>query len=308
VGELSRDLAEGALAWRLRVDAAQNAFWAGRLREAAPIVDAAADAFALGEYPWEGFTVGLSGQAFILALRGLCRSLMGRRTEGRADLERALACAEIQGTAEAFGVAQGFRSFGAVVAGELALAAAAARAVLDVAARLQHSFLQPMGLINLAIVELERGAPAEGRRLLEQVHDRFLAGGRDALFEAFALAPLAQAYLETEDLERATRTIELALATATAAKAQIPLISAHLCAARIALATGERSAGRTAEGHTAAAGEHIAESGASSFLPRLHLARADLAIARGDAIAGERERAAARRLASEMDVTIPAAG
>jgi class 3 adenylate cyclase len=308
VSELSRDLADRALSWQLRIDAAQNSFWAGRLHEASRIVEEAAEAFAKGEPLWFGFSVGLSGMGFILALRGLCRSFMGRRAEGRADLEKALAAARAQGTPEALGVAQGFRSLGAVAAGELSIGAAAARAALEVASRLQRTFLAPLALVNTAMVELGRGNPAEAVRILEEIRENFLDAERDVLFEAFALAPLAQAYLETGDPERAAATTERALETASRASAQIPLIFAHLTAARVALAAGGRAAGRTAEEHVAAAAERIEESGASSFLPRLHLVRADLAAARGDPIAAERERDEALRLARRMGVTSPPAG
>jgi class 3 adenylate cyclase len=308
VAALSHQLTDRALAWRLDLDAAQNAFWAGRLREATALIDRVYAALEAGELVQTGFIVGLDGRGFVLALRGLCRSLTGRREDGRADLEEALASARLQGSPEALGVAHVFRAFGAVVGGELTAAAAAARAALDVAAKLEHTFLQPMALLLLAMVDLGRGHPDEARRTLEHVRESFLGGDRDALFDAFALVALAQALLDLGERERATATVELALATATRTRAQIPLLFAHLVAGRLAITTGDRCAGRTDAEHVDEAARLIEESGTRSFLPRLHLARAGLAAARGDATLAARESDEARRLATEMGGSGPALG
>jgi class 3 adenylate cyclase len=283
------------------LDNAQSAFWAGRLRAALAHLDEIRSHGRRGIRPRQmTLNVGLNGDAFMLALRGMCLAQVGRVREGTADLERALRLADTNEALEGRCIARQFCAFGAHVTGAPRAGLPYAEAALELAVRSGNPYLQRMGLANLGAAKVLGDQLDEGVQTLEQ-----LVGSPELSNDVIAwylMPTLAEGYRRRGDAARAleisARSVELARAAG--------LLTAE-CIAQLThastLAAGRGAAGRPEiEAALARVDALIQESGAEVWRPRWHQSRAHLRAALGDAAGRARELQTAVRLCREMEM------
>ena len=292
---LARAVDDDSVRLGVAIDNIQTAFWAGRLRTAVTYLD---DAMRLaGAGPeGSGIPVGLTGEAFVLVLQGLCRTLMGRAREGTADLERALGLANASGSPEGRCIAHQFRSLAALLVGDGQVAVAHARAASELVVHTGNPFLDRMTRAGLGGAYAYTDRPEEAVALLREIAD----GGGGALeigiIERFTLPPLAEAYRRQGDLEAALATGERAVEVARAHGALTAECEAQLGLARTLTNVQDKAAAEAIAAALARAAALIEESGAESFRPRWHMVRADCACLAGDGPLARSELDTARRL------------
>jgi tetratricopeptide (TPR) repeat protein len=298
---LAQASGDQAMQTRVSLEDAQAAIWTGRLYEGLSIAEAALAAHRRGDSPLRGFSIGLGGEAFLLALRGLCLSYMGRAREGRQDLETAIVGARQDGSPEGLLVAHLFRSFGANVAGNTDEALPHARTALEIAMRLHHPFFAPLASAMLGTAQVFGGRWQEGKRTLEDLLAGDL-GGMGMMIEPFVRTSLSLACLEAGEVGRARDGAARALALANERGVKTAECIALIGVSRVTLRI-EGVAGReTVQRALDRAAELVVETGAYSFEPRIHIERAALALALGDAPARQRELERALQLAETMGV------
>ncbi len=297
---LAHEVDDDALRLGVALDNGQTAFWAGRLHEALVHIDDALRWLERGMSQGSAIPVGLTGQAFASAMRGLCLSFMGRRREGAVDLERALHLADQSGSVEGRCVAHQFRSLAALATGELRDGVAHAQASLELAVRAGNPFLERLVQATLGTAHAYSGRTHDAIPMLEALAGD--AGGASSIgFVQWLLLPvLADAYRADGRLDAACATAARAVEVARANEALTAECSAQLSLAA-ALVQARGTAARPAiDAALARAHALIEESGAESFRPRWHLASADYAGMLGDGAAVRRELRAARQLCVEM--------
>jgi len=282
------------------IDRAQSVFWTGRLRETLTHIDAARRRLARGQPKTTPIPVGLMGETFVTALHGLCLSMMGRPRDGAAELERVVQLADEEDSLEGRSIARQFRAIAALTAGELSVAAAHAQTAAELATRAANPFMQQMASSCLGYAYVYLGRLDEAVRLLAPLVDDESTASVLGMLRWFMLSALAEARRRQGDLEAAlaiaTRAVELAGASGA--------LTAE-CNAQFVLATTlagiQGSAAENAVEEALTRAEHlITESGAESFRPRWHLARAECARLLGDAVGAEREMRAALRVCKQM--------
>lgn len=293
---LALEVDDDAVQLGVALDNAQPAFWAGRLRAALVHIDDALRRLERGVPQGSAISVGLTGQAFALAMRGLCLSVMGRAREGAADLERALHLEDARGSLEGRCVGHQFRSLAALVNGDLRIAVPHAQAAMELAARAGNPFLERLAQANLGCAYTLSGRTRDGICMLEALTGD--VGGTPSIgfVEWLVLPVLADAYRAEGRLDTACATAVRAVELARANDALTTECNAQLALAS-ALAQARGAAARPAiEAALARAHALIEESGAESARPRLHLVRAACARVLADNDAVRRELRAAQRL------------
>ena len=297
---LARDVDDDAVQLGVAMDNAQTAFWAGHLREALAHTDDALRRLERGMARGSAIPVGLSGEAFVRAMRGICLSVMGRAREGAADLERALQLADDSGSLEGRSVAHQFRAFAAVVTGDLRIGVPHAQAAVELAVRAGNPFLERLVQATLGAAYAYSGRTHDAIPILEALAGGAGGGSSVGLVEGLLLPVLADAYRMGGRLDAACATAARAVEVARANAVLTAECNAQLALAT-ALAQAQGSAARSAvDAALARAHALIEESGADAVRPRWHLARADTARMLGDAAAVQRELGAARRLCVAM--------
>jgi adenylate cyclase len=240
--ELADGVDDDSVQLGVSIDHAQTAFWAGRLREAEVYVDDAQRRIERGIPKGSSIPVGLTLPAFVLALRGLCRSLMGRPREGAADLDRVLRLADEDGSLEGQCIARQFRSIGALTAGDLSGAVAQAHAAGELAVRAGNSYLELMTRTWLGYAYAYAGRAEDAVPLLQPLADDDGEAPAIGMLEWFMLSALAEAHRRLGDLDSAcaiaARTVELARANG----ALTAECNAQLVLARAGAVEGRRGA------------------------------------------------------------------
>jgi len=152
-----------------------------------------------------------------------------------------------------------------------------------------------------------------GRQEWEEAASAFEAGlassrehGVRLDVEAEQLAWLAEAHLGRGDPRTALATVEEAREIGRSRGQQLGELDAEIVRARALLRLGGPDAADAAEAALAAAAALVERTGAGSRAPFLHLARAELAAARGDRATRERELREARRLFVTMGAPLRA--
>jgi class 3 adenylate cyclase/tetratricopeptide (TPR) repeat protein len=297
---LASDVDDAAVRLGVAIDNAQTAVWTGRLREA---LAHSTDALRLAERgvpAGRAIPVGLDGHAFILAVRGLCLSFMGRCRDGAADLERALRLAEENRLPEGRCVAHQFRSLAALISGDTRVGVAHAGAAVEFAVRAGNPFLQRLGQACLAGAQAFAGRTREAIPMLEALVGDTGGAPSIGLTEWLLLPVLADAYGAEGRLDAACATAKRAVELARANSALTAECNAQLALARALVRTHGAEARPAADGALARATALIEESGAESGRPRLHLVRADCERMLKNDEAERRELQTAERLCAEM--------
>jgi class 3 adenylate cyclase/tetratricopeptide (TPR) repeat protein len=292
---LAGEIDDAAVQLNMAIDNAQTSFWSGHLRAALAHSEEALQRLQHGAPVGGGIPVGLTGDAFVIALRGLCRSLMGRVCDGAADLERAMQLADESGSLEGRCIARLFRSMAAHLSGEAATGVPLSHAAVELATRAGNPFLERMVRSNLGAAHVSAGRYDEAIRTLAPL----VENDATDVVDWFLFPTLAEAYRLQGDFERAAATARRGVEVARASGALTAECHAQLSLVR-ACAAGEPAARETMEQALARADHLIDESGAVSFRPRWHLARADSARAVGDPNGARDELRKAQALCETM--------
>jgi len=297
---LARDVDDAAVQLSVAMDNMQTANWAGRLYQALQHSNDALRLLERGMPADSGIPVGLDGEAFALAQRGVILSLMGRRQDGRADLERALRMAQENGSLEGRCVAHQFIAMAAMSVGDMGVAALHAQTAMELAVRSGNQFLASLSQASLGSVYAQSGRAREAIPMLAE-----LTGGAGHVsavgaVEWLLLPVLAEAQRAVGDVATACRTAAHAVELARANGALTSECMAQIAlAASLVQANGEaaRAAGEAA---LERAEMLIAESGAHALRPRVHATRAECARMLDDPESVRRELRGAERLSREM--------
>ena len=226
--------------------------------------------------------VGLWGEAFVLAQRGITLSFMGRRRGGTAELERAVRLADENGSLEARSVARQFCCMAAIGAGDSQHAVPWAHAAMELAVRAGNPFIENLAQASLGSAYAMSGRATEAIAILEALVDDAGRGAAIGAIEWLMLPTLADAQRTGGEPARACATAARAIELARGNQALTAECTAQLALAA-ALVDAQGAAARSGvETALARAETLIVESAAEALRPRLHAVRAQLARALGD--------------------------
>ncbi len=274
---LGRDADDPALRLGLLLDDAQLCLWDGRLVEGVALMNEAAELVgkegALEEFR---IAVGLSGEAFVLAWRGLLRSMTGQLREATDDLARAVALAQEMDAPEGLCLAYALRGVVAWSRGDGPATLADAHAALEIAGRLKTPYLEALGqlLLGAALVGLQRWADAH--RTLEQVQSL------GSVLDVFRQPLLAEAYLRDGRLAEARALTDQTLRLARENGNRLMEAFAQRLLAEVLVNTEGLRAAASIEEAIAAGLANVEACGAATLAPFFQIARANLAALRGD--------------------------
>jgi adenylate cyclase len=270
----------------------------GRLAEALEISES-----IVGERPVERGPVaaafGFDPYPFALANRAFLRVFVRRSPEGEGDVERALALALEQPSAELVGLIHWMGAGIARLRGDPAAAMGHARQALAIVGRVHLPSLETIAFGALGAAHLVREewneAVAAFERALALLREHRINVG----FEALYLSGLADAHLGRGEAERARTLAEEAIATAQRRGTRFWDVLGCISLARAHLAAGGVAARSEIDAALARA-EALVARGAAASEPDVRLVRAELAGLLGDEAARRRELGEAYRLLVEM--------
>jgi tetratricopeptide (TPR) repeat protein len=276
----------------------------GRPAEALEISEA-----IVGETPVErgpvAAALGFDPYPFALAIRAYLRVLVRRSPEGEGDVERALALALEQPSAELVGLVHWMGATIAQLRGDPAAAMRHARQALAIVGRIHLPSLETVTFGMLGGAHLVREEWSEATAAFERALALLREHRVNVGFEALYLSGLADAHLGRDEAERARTLAEEAIAGAGRSGGFFWEVLGYLSLARAHL----RAAGAGARGEIEAAlaqAETLVDRGAAAYEPRVCLLRAELAQLLGDEAARRRELSEAHRLFLEMGAAGPA--
>jgi len=296
---LSEELGDDALTYAVRAQFVLTTVMRGDLHEAqrsaAQLLDRPPPDYRYGQR----FTVGTSPLAAATHFLGRALVEQGRLDEGETYLQRALRLGAEFGDQNALLSGRSYLAQLSYYRGDVRGAADTARLAMESAdSRNVRQFEQAREAV--ALVHL-------GRREWEEAASAFEAGlascrehGVRLDVEAEQLAWLAEAHLGRGDPRTALATADEARGIGHSRGQQLGELDAEIVRARALVRLGSPDG---AEAALAAAAALVERTGAGSRAPFLHLARAELAAARGDPATRERELREAQRLFTEMGAT-----
>jgi adenylate cyclase len=297
---LAREVDDATVQLSVRLDNAQTAFWSGRLREALEHSEQGLRQLQQGYESDSEVPVGLWGEAFVLAQRGIILTFMGRCREGAADLEQSLRLADESGSIEARSVARQFCCMAAVSAGNVQLAVPHAHAAIELAARAGNPFIERLAQASLGSLYAASGRAREAVPMLEKLTSDGENASAIGAIEWLLLPALAEAHRVAGDPTRACRMAERAISMTRANGALTGECAAQLALAAALLDTQGVPARPAIETALARAESLIVESGAESMRPRLLAVRAQLARGLGNEQDARERLQQAERLCREM--------
>jgi len=293
-GEVAQGVEDPKVRLSLILDTAQTDFWAGRVREALAGFDEGMRLLP-ADAVFESIPVGLTGEAFVLAMRAVCLGFAGRVREGAIDLQRALALADERGTLEGRCMGRQLAAVFCNVSGRTQEGLLYARTGREIAVQIANPVLTAMSDFNRGATLALAGEWREAIALLAP------AASGDAqqigMLEWFSLPPLANAYRYAGDTARALSIGRRAVAVAQSAQSWTAELSAQLSLAPAEVVAGDAAA---AEAALSRAARLLALSGAEAFRPRWHFATAHLRGAFGDVAGMHAEAARGRALCLAM--------
>jgi hypothetical protein len=178
--------------------------------------------------------------------------------------------------------------------------------MLDLAAKVGMHLWEVTGLFNLARAHVLGGSWSEAATALERAREIVHSRHTGAPFEAHILELLAEAYLRAGENARARMVVDEAIALAEKRGTLGWGYRGPLTLARVLLASSGSSARAAVEAALAAAQARVDGSGERVHQPHIHLVRAELAAALGDAAGRTRELREAHRLFIEMGTPLRA--
>jgi len=239
--------------------------------------------------------VGFSPFIFGTFYRGVIRLTAGDLAGARQDFDRSVELAQVAGDSEVVAMVLGFYAVLAWFSGDATIGLAEARHAVELAETIGSPMVraQAYGFLGITHVHREEWTAAVAALQNE------LAIAREhhtlRFVEAGTLAMLARAYMGRGELDVARTTADQAVAVGHQRGSRVFECDAHLTRASVRLRSEGVAARLAVETELATAERLIAETGARSRLPFVHLYRADLARASGDAAWRERELRAALR-------------
>ncbi len=258
---------------------------------------------AAGETRTGAALLGYSPIAFAQGLRGYQRGQLGDMDGGEQDLEQGLAIAARDPSPEVLGFCHWFAAMASWARGDAAGCMRHALDTMEIARKLGHALLELIGHTALGEAHLLGEAWGDAIAVLEQsvaiMRNRHAA----LLWEGILLDRLAQAHLGAGNFARARALVDDAIAFVDRRSTVGLGYHGHLTLARVVLATAGTGEGAAIEAALAAAQRLVERTGSRAEQPHIHLARAELAGALGDAETRRRELREAQRLFAEIGAT-----
>jgi adenylate cyclase len=277
----------------------------GRPRDALAMAESAVE-LAAGDTAAGADVFGYSPYILALIQRGQGRQALGYIEDGRCDVEQSLKLALAEPSVDLLGSAHLFAVNIAFASGDGAACAHHALALLDIGAKVGSHLWEVTGLFSLGCAHLLGGSWSEAATALERARETVRSRQTGALFEAHILELLAEAYLGAGETSRARAAVDEAIALAEKRGTAGWGYRGPLTLARVLLASSGSSARPAIEAALAAAQTRVDESGERIHQPHIHLVRAELAAALGDAVGRTRELREAHRLFIEMGAPLRA--
>jgi adenylate cyclase len=248
-----------------------------------------------GYRPWLG----------VLWVRGRILGTLGRLGEAARELDQAIAEADRYGDWTTVGALREASVQLCDFAGDVRAAVAHGRAAVEVAEKTGNQAIRVLAFGALGLASVLDGQYREAGDVLGQALAIARERRASLQIEAQLLARLARARLGLGDGESARRTAEEAIAVARRRGTRTFEIEGQLVLGRALIHAGARHG--EVQAALDAAASLVEETGAKGYQPLVHLERAALARAVGDALARESELRAAHRLFTEMGAPIRAA-
>ncbi|HEY3190143.1 MAG TPA: hypothetical protein VGJ70_21805 [Solirubrobacteraceae bacterium] len=198
--------------------------------------------------------------------------------------------------------------FGVLIAFTRADAAACTRhalVILDAASKVGPVYAA-MGYFGLGCAHLAGGNAGEAVTALERAREILYRDRSGLMVEALTLDRLAEAYLAASDTARARAAVDDAIAVAEKRGTVGWGYRGPVTLARVLVASSGAAARPAAEAALTMAQAQVDQSGERVHQPFIHLARAELAAALGDAAGRQRELREAHLLFTEMGVPLRA--
>jgi tetratricopeptide (TPR) repeat protein len=250
--------------------------------------------------------LGYSPYVLALSQRGLGRHALGQVDEGERDAERAVALAAGQPSLDLVGVSHFVAALIAFSRGDAGACTRHALAQLDVAARVGSALWETTGLCTLGGAHLIGENWSEAVATLERALETTRRHRTGLMVGPIILDRLAAAHLGAGETGHARAALDEAIAL-TEKRGTIGYgYQGSITLARVLLASSGAAARSAIEAALEAAQARVDRFGERVHQPFIHLARADLAAALGDAAGRERELREAQRLFREMGVPIRA--
>ena len=233
--------------------------------------------------------VGFGTFVFATFYRGAIRLAAGELAEARSDFDRAIELAQAAGDLEVVAMALGFYVLVGWFGGDTRIGVPQAQRAVELAEKIGSPLARGQAYGFLGIAHVHREEWDAGIAALQ--HELAIAHEhRTLLFvEAGTLAMLARAYLGRGDHALARTTAEQALAAARQRGSRLFEADALLSLAFVLLRSDGLAARATIEAALLDAERLIAETGARSRAPWVHVHRAELAQLSGDAASADRE-------------------
>jgi ATP/maltotriose-dependent transcriptional regulator MalT len=175
-----------------------------------------------------------------------------------------------------------------------------ARQAIEIADRIGVPFSRVQGFLALGIGQVVNGSFGDAASSVEEALRTAHATRTGLGWEPSILAYLAEAYVESGDLERARTTADEAVSVARRCHTLVYELRAHLARVHVLLADAGAKAATEIDAALNRAGSLVDETGATSYAPFVHEARSRLAALRGDGAARLTELREAHRLFEDI--------
>jgi class 3 adenylate cyclase/tetratricopeptide (TPR) repeat protein len=267
----------------------------GRLAEAAAKADALVEA-TRGRLELGREYLGFGLFVFANVMQANVRIWTGKLDVARGQLAHAIELARRHGEAENEGWAHGALADLAFFSGDADAGLSAAQRCVELAEKVGSPFSRAAGYLALSAAQLQDRQVSEAIGAAEHALGLARRCGTGLEFESRLLSALAEAVLAAGDVARARALADEALAVADRIGAVVNGIHARRTLARVLLAGGGATAGRSIEEVLDGAEGVVGQTGAVSFRPLLFLERAEMARFAGAAAAREHALREAHRL------------
>jgi DNA-binding winged helix-turn-helix (wHTH) protein len=243
--------------------------------------------------------MGFSSDLGLQFIRCCFLGQAGGVAQGTADLERFIELA--RESEETLLVGWGHAAVGLLA--ELSAdpdAEQFARQAIEIADRIGVPFSRSQGFLALGIAQLVNGSFGKAATSLEEALRTVHATRSGLHWEPHIRAYLAEAYLESGDLERARATADEAINVARRCHTLVYELRAHLARAHVLLADAGAKVAPEIDAALNRAASVVEETGATSYAPFVHEARSRLAALRGDGATRLTELREAHRLFEDI--------
>jgi tetratricopeptide (TPR) repeat protein len=298
----ANDLGDRAVSVDARANLMEACMSAGHLREALRVGEGTRD-LAAGDWTLGVEISGVSEPIWSLARTGWIQCLMGRPGEALKSLDEALRLAREHDLSEIVSWTLGLYATVEATAGVARQGMQRAQQAVELAERAGSPIGRAVAYCSLGAARLQAGEPRGAVEALESGWTIARERGVIRPLWAFWLADLAEAYMATQDLQRARATVEDAVRIGRDNGTRVWEARAHLARARVLRQLDGAAAREEIAASLARAQALIRDTEARAYAPFVEEERARLATLLGDAPGAQQHLREAHRLFTEVEAT-----